>query len=233
MSPLLDLGTAGNIASLVSLALGFAGGFWWRRMRTLIARDRETTVSLLGLFEVYRHLQRAKAALGTALEERMGGRRTVLTRRQLSEMQQARDGIVKSEQALNTFFGNYYDLKIAGTDPLVRAARFYRARGPLVNAVICYEQALAFSDDGRTLCLEDRRSCVQGLQYCAVVLNEREEAARWAREASAREVEGCITEDKLVKWFVLYRYAFLFRLILPTLEGSRRAMGTRLELKGP
>lgn len=233
MSPLLDLGTAGNVASVVSLALGFAGGFWWRRVRTLIARDRETTVSLLGLFEVYRHLQRANAALGTVLEERTGRRRTALTRRQSREMQQARDGIIQSEQALNTFFGRYFDLKIAGTDPLVRAARYYRARGPLVNAVSCYEQALALSDDGRALGPEDRRSCVQGLQYCAIVLNEREEAAKWSREAKARQVEGCIAEERLLKWFVLYRWSYLSRLFVPTFSGSRLATGNRLEIRGP
>jgi hypothetical protein len=232
MGSFLDLGTAGSVASLVSVVLGFVGGAWWRRVHSLIARDRETTLSLLGLFEVYRHLQRAEEVMGTILVGRGRSRRAALTQRQLRETQQARDGIIQSRQAVNTYFGFFHDLKMPGTDPLVRAARFYRSRGPLVGAVICYEQALAFSDDGTTLCDEDRRACVQGLQYCAIVLGEREEAARWAREAIKRNVEGCIHEEELLKWFVVYRFARLLRLVLPTRLGWRRPTIQRSGLRG-
>ena len=223
MNPLPDLGTVGSIASLLSLVIGFAGGLWWRHISTLIARDREATVSLLGLFEVYRYLQKAAEALGALQTPRSADRlEAEMSVQEALEIQQARDGVISSIQALNTFFGSVYDFKIAGTDPLVRAARYYRIRGLLHSAEMCFEQALALSNNGKSLSDEDRRACVHGLQYYAIALGDQEEAARWAREAKARGTGGCIEEDRIVTWFVAYRCYYLLRLTVPNPLALRR-----------
>lgn len=228
VNPLLDLGTAGSVASVLSLVIGFLSGLWWRHVRTLIARDREATVSLLGLYEVFRYLQRAEQVLGGLQIHRSADRRTMEVKIQEAfEIQQARDGVIKSLQALNTFFGIAHDLKVSNTDPLVRAARFYKARGPLRSAVICFEQALALSEDGKKLGAEDRRACVHGLQYCAVALGERDEAARWSREAKEREIDGCIPEERIQTWFVVYRCAALLRLTFPNPRVWQELRGKR------
>jgi hypothetical protein len=234
VDPLLNLGTAGSIASLLSLVIGFTGGLWWRRVRALIASDRKLIDSLLGLFEIFHHLQEAEQVLGARQIPRPSGRRTATVRvREALEIQRARDGLIRSQQNLNTFFRIAYEIQVPDAAPLVRAARFYRLQGQLFSAIMLFERALALSEDGKNLSNEERRACMHGLQYCAIVHGDREEAARWAREAATKGIEGCIAEKNIQTWFVVYRCALLLRLALPNPWGrSRQRMRSRMQYQG-
>jgi len=192
---ILNLGIWGSIASILGLLIGFVAGAGWWRVRQMIAEDREAGIDTLGLHETYSHLERAQKLLGEyVLDEDV----SLEEKRRMLEV---RDGLLNSRTALNLAFFMVHDVKFTNSDSLVRIAKRHRERKHITLAAICYELALANSRDGSQMGEEDRRACFTGLQFCAIALGDREEALRWAREASKQGVEGCIDEDQLARWF--------------------------------
>lgn len=227
----VDLGAVGSVASILGVVLGFLAGAGWWRVRRLIADDREANVDALDLYETYRHLERADQLLRKFLLDKTI---SVPTKRRIVDV---RDGLVSSRRALNFAFFMVHNLKIAHSDSLVRIAKRHRKRKRLPLAVICYELALTNSDNGRELTDEDLRACFFGLQFCAIAIGDREEAARWAREAEARGIEGCKKEEELRRWFFFRRLFTLMQIAKPDFLARwalrrRRSTATGLRRSG-
>ena len=216
----VDLGAVGSIASILGLVLGFLAGAGWWRVRRLIAEDREANVEALDLYETYRHLERAEQVLRKFLLDKTT---SVPTKRRILDVLV---GLASSRRTLNFCFFMVHNLKIAHSDSLVRIAKRHRRRKRLPLAVICYELALTNSDNGSELTEEDLRACLYGLQFCAIAMGDREEAARWAREAEARGIEGCKKEADLRRWFFFRRFFTVMQLASPDLL-SRWALRRR------
>jgi len=217
------LAPAANVASLVTLALGFIGGMWWRRHRQLIDEDRDTTLSLVKLHEVYLYLERAEQVLDHSLIDRMPPKAKVLD---------AHKGLVESRQRISTFFGFVYGAELFGPNPLIFMAKFYERKGHFEAAEECYRRALHHFQNGKALTSEMLAKCLEGYQSCAIVLGRRDVAYECARLAETRSLECCLSEDDLKKWF-FFRRLFkvlqartpdLLKLMLRGKRGSRTSL---------
>lgn len=216
----LDMALVGSVCSIVGLVLGFVAGWGWWRVRKLIRRDREANINPLDLYETYRHLERAEQILTERILE------SAATPEEKKHILEVRDGLVGSRRSLNVAFFLVHDHKVTRSDSLVKVAKWHRSRRCLTLATICYELALQNSRDGAELSAEDRRACLFGLQQCSIALGDREEAGRWAREATEKNVPGCFSEQDLERWFCLRRLFVLTRLLaLDPLLRSRRPPG--------
>lgn len=144
-------------------------------------------------------------------------------------------GLANARSRLNFAFFMVHNLKIVRSDSLVKIAKLHRLRKRLGLAVICYELALANSKDGVELSNEDHRACITGLQFCAIVMGDREEASRWAREAEARGIDGCKREAELQRWFFFRRFFTVMGLAGPDLLSRwalRESRSTALRKNG-
>lgn len=162
-----------------------AWGFW--RVRRSVQRDRERSMEMLNLYEIYAHIRYAVRLL-----EEEGWQDA----EQRIRVRTARDGLIQSCTLLTTAFKVVHQFPVNHSTSLIQIAEEHLARGNIFWAETCYELGY------RVLCYdfsdpesrqreqrEEFQACLVGLQECATERTDRQQSLRWGREAQERGLE--------------------------------------------